>query len=390
MKSQKNISELFRNSQHRLDERPSERSWERLEQRLDQHRRGRRVPIYRRLYAIAAVIALLIMVSVVSLMLPQYRTNDSAARAIPAVWEELGPYADASDDAYKLVELQYKYHKRLDSPLPEGEPDRKIVALSRSERQSSSLDIAHAAKPANTEEAGPTAASVEPPAAANAYASEEPIAMAGEADENREVLEHEESDAAKPQVAAADYPKIDDKVYGSSRVSTVDAASVSEDKEVAKKKDVIADMSQFNWLLGQWQGRAPAGYQVENWQLINATTIEGSGQLITNGDTLLIEKMRIQQLDGRIFYLIDTDGSGHFQRYPLVGYTAQQAVFENKAVPFPQQIILQQATDKRQYSTTLQNATPSDIEPQQQIHLNQRNYINTRKVVERNLRRAND
>lgn len=59
------MENLFRKNQHKLNERPSARTWERLESRLDDHRRRGRVTMIRQWSMAAAV---LLLIGVVSLL----------------------------------------------------------------------------------------------------------------------------------------------------------------------------------------------------------------------------------------------------------------------------------------------------------------------------------
>ena len=397
MKDKKDIIDLFQDSQHRLDEPAPEHVWQKLEQRLDQRSRRRRLPIYRQLSLAAAVIALLIMISVVSLWLPQYSNEDSASIAVPSKWEELGPYADANDDVYRLVELQYQYHKRLDSPVPEGRPDRKIVAQpNKSTLHKSSALAAVDRKKAQVSPSAPTeVAETLPNTSASTSSVAPPLEDTEIAADNEQADYAMEADEVQVLTDEAEAIEADDQHYvkeeAAGNAPAYSRTELGADKlSKAKRKDrTTVGVSQFHWLLGQWEGNAPTGYQIENWRQLSPGLLEGSGRVVVGSDTILIEKMQIEQLGNQINYRIDANGDGQFETYPLANYGNNQAIFENKAISFPQQIILQQGPQNQQFSTTLQNASPSNINAKQQQYLNMRNYIQSEKV-QRNLRRVEE
>jgi hypothetical protein len=69
MKDRKDIFELFRANQHKLTERPPERSWRKLEERLDAHKTKNRSMIYRQLAMAASIVALVAFVALISVVL---------------------------------------------------------------------------------------------------------------------------------------------------------------------------------------------------------------------------------------------------------------------------------------------------------------------------------
>ena len=80
MKPKKDIFDLFRDNQHKLNERPSQEAWGRLESRLDQHKDRNRTSLYRILSMAAAVVGLVAFVSVISFMLTSENRKHGCCR----------------------------------------------------------------------------------------------------------------------------------------------------------------------------------------------------------------------------------------------------------------------------------------------------------------------
>lgn len=129
MKHQKDIFDLFRENQHKLEERPSNRTWQRLERRLDaQQRTGGRKNLFFQLSMIAALLAFLVIVSVV-VILPKNAeaiAQNNNFEAIPLADLET---EESNVQAYEVAVFTKQMHNRLANPvpIPEGEPNKKLL-----------------------------------------------------------------------------------------------------------------------------------------------------------------------------------------------------------------------------------------------------------------------
>ena len=84
MKKERDIFELFKNSQHRLDERPSRHAWAKLESKLDSHRAKHRSMWYRQLAMAATLLALVAFISLLSIVLmPESEKATASADFFP-------------------------------------------------------------------------------------------------------------------------------------------------------------------------------------------------------------------------------------------------------------------------------------------------------------------
>lgn len=127
MKHQKDISDLFKENEHKLSERPSLKTWRRLENRLDQRKQKHRKGLYRQLMAAAAVFLLLLVSSAV--LMTQKQNAKFVAANSPTALEDLSNYASNESEmgTHKVMEFTRKHVSRLANPVEEGDKDKKLV-----------------------------------------------------------------------------------------------------------------------------------------------------------------------------------------------------------------------------------------------------------------------
>ena len=118
MNRQKDIFDLFRDNQHKLDERPPLHTWRHLEQRLHQHRRRNRLSLYRSLAMVAAVLVLVIFIALFSSLLHRNEGQLMAAGQTPL---ELEALETTTQDvvAYQAVEATRSYQERPEKTIEE-------------------------------------------------------------------------------------------------------------------------------------------------------------------------------------------------------------------------------------------------------------------------------
>ena len=126
MNRQKDIFNLFRENQHKLNERPSQQAWRRLERRLDAHRDRNRVSIYRHIAMVAAVVAIVALTSLIVVLVEKSQPGLQAVTDFDVEDLKL-PDQDASREALMVVEYTRKYQDRMSNPIAEGKPIQKLI-----------------------------------------------------------------------------------------------------------------------------------------------------------------------------------------------------------------------------------------------------------------------
>lgn len=128
MNHHKDLFDLFRENDHKLEERPSLQSWRRLEKRLDSHQRRSRISLYRSLAMVAGVLALAVLIVLMTLVVERQQEYLTGA---PQELEDLQATEADNATAYRVVEFTRTYQDRMTNPIEEGNPDKKLVPVDK-------------------------------------------------------------------------------------------------------------------------------------------------------------------------------------------------------------------------------------------------------------------
>jgi hypothetical protein len=111
----------------------------------------------------------------------------------------------------------------------------------------------------------------------------------------------------------------------------------SAQEQMDPAPDALAD---YRSLIGDWVDRSnsPRYTCFERWTAEGDTALRGFGYVMAKGDTVFIEDLRLEEVDGKVVYSarIATQNSGQW-----VPFTAQESgpdslIFENPGHDFPQ------------------------------------------------------
>lgn len=119
-------------------------------------------------------------------------------------------------------------------------------------------------------------------------------------------------------------------------------------------------LTHFYWLLGEWESSRGDRLSRESWQLQNGNQLTGAGYLLSGTDTLFREELQLRQIDNRLYFILALDQSRQPVQYELVNYRDGRALFENRSVDFPRQVLLTHFPDGR-YELKLQNGRPAQM-----------------------------
>lgn len=134
--SKKDIFDLFRDNEHKLQQAPSPQTWNRLERRLESRRRARQRGRYvtmRRPLGMVASLALLLALTAVFLWLGRSTVDTNTAVAImeqPVELEELAIAMNDDTPVSEIAEKAIKYPAEYpQKPIAEGSrPQQQLVA----------------------------------------------------------------------------------------------------------------------------------------------------------------------------------------------------------------------------------------------------------------------
>jgi len=139
MKDKQDIEKIFQDNRHGLDERPSERAWNRLESRLDgvPSIQGRPRPAFRIMGMAAGILFLVSMIALMSVLFQQ-NTNQTASKDVLSlpVMEELEKFENEKG-VYAIAVSFQKYLNQSPRTIAEGSGNKRLVAPSSATRSNS-------------------------------------------------------------------------------------------------------------------------------------------------------------------------------------------------------------------------------------------------------------
>lgn len=106
-------------------------------------------------------------------------------------------------------------------------------------------------------------------------------------------------------------------------------------------------LSQLNWLLGDWQMDGQNSEVTEHWQRVSATSYEGIGTTTSksNPAQTTAESMRLLDMSGELFFLAKVPNNPLPVAFAASGCEPGRVIFSNEAHDFPQYLAYQLSPD---------------------------------------------
>ncbi len=99
-----------------------------------------------------------------------------------------------------------------------------------------------------------------------------------------------------------------------------------------------SDMQKLSWIIDRWVATNGESKSYEHWEKTSDTLFTGGSETIKNGDTIFAEKLKIELIEGNIYYIADVSHNPAPVKFKLTYLTESDAVFENPEHDFPQKI----------------------------------------------------
>lgn len=397
------ISNLFKDNEHLLEEKPSRRAWAKLEDKLDQDKARSSRRIYRYISTAAAVIAIVAMIAAVALFkngnglvadnqpvaMNEQQQGELSMTKEGSDWrKEYAPESLEEDEELvtesvenaesmeaegtqigeeRIVADNFSYKKEEQRVKPSVQPNLEPTAKPKMKKTSPATKPTVITKPQQIPVTTDAAVSDSPPIAEAEIVEEYvvPNAASNMSDdvayeEIRKRAEREaKMDKAKARASKKEYETAKSKAN----------QNFSDDAKVKDKKTSITD---FQWLTGAWSNTTTDGLSYEKWTKTGENTLEAKGYLIQNGDTTFIESMQIKEIRNKVYYVSNFGTDKSSTKFELTSYNNGVAVFENKKSKSPTKVIItengnngftitfQEAiTPKLQYRNNIENARAS-------------------------------
>ncbi len=289
MKHKKDIFELFRKGEHKLRERPSDRAWHRLENRLD--RRRRRITPAARMrtwLSMAGVLVLLIgLISIISLFLTDRPQNMAVAEADirpQFVLEEIGIYNDQKDIVYNVSAYQKQLNRLNTNPILEGDPSKELrvqkkvyIGIKQNANPIASAATSNAGKvdelTGDDRSSKPKFKQIQSNArAAQKEAPTTSVASSTAATTDNEIVDagSDFSIAMPDDIAAEDIVTEEDVVDDKLDEAHVTAYGVPTPSRAELESKPQMNLSELKWLLGKWEAPADPATEVSKVTIVSA------------------------------------------------------------------------------------------------------------------------
>lgn len=121
-----------------------------------------------------------------------------------------------------------------------------------------------------------------------------------------------------------------------------------------------ADITQFKWLEGRWEGTEGDMKTFEEWEPIKNNVIQGIGGITSDNDTLFAEKIKIEIIDNEFYYVAAVPGNPKPVAFKLIKSENNSTTFENLQNDFPQRVIYTKNADGSLYARIEGRRTGAD------------------------------
>lgn len=127
-------------------------------------------------------------------------------------------------------------------------------------------------------------------------------------------------------------------------VLAIAIAGCANNETPAPKVQKAAPMSQFDWLVGEWERTGRTAVMLEQWQKTDDNKMNAVVYKISGSDSAVTERISLEVSADGIYYIPLVDHNPGPVSFKLVDDTNEIFVFENKAHDFPNRIIYRQLT----------------------------------------------
>ena len=99
-----------------------------------------------------------------------------------------------------------------------------------------------------------------------------------------------------------------------------------------------SDLEKLSWIIDRWVSTDGESTSYEHWEKVNETLFSGGSETMKNGDTVFAEKLKIELIEGSVYYVADVAHNPAPVKFKLTFLTDTEAIFENPEHDFPQKI----------------------------------------------------
>lgn len=134
---------------------------------------------------------------------------------------------------------------------------------------------------------------------------------------------------------------------------------------VLSAQDSIAQPDDFEWLIGDWEGKLGKATISESWSKGNELTLIGEGATIVDGKVVVQENLQLHRMGGHLGYIASPNNAPP-TFFTLISVETNSWVFENKEHDFPQRIIYSKK-DENNYVVRIEGVNSKEEESSQEF-----------------------
>ena len=97
-------------------------------------------------------------------------------------------------------------------------------------------------------------------------------------------------------------------------------------------------LADFKWIIGHWNYKELNPPAIEQWSMEGGDMLVGKGSVIVDGDTILVEDMRISKTEEGLKLSLKTMPDGEIV-LNIISCDEDSIVFENEDIDFPKKMI---------------------------------------------------
>ncbi len=308
MKDNKDISKNMKDNQHKLNKKPSDKAWNKLEEQLNDFQpKAKRRKLIAKWSIAASILAIVGIGALVSNNLKTHNTQTAMNAPMKMTFEELG-HVDVPIAKKEIVESYRSAQKK--AKIVEGNSTKKLVP---------SPKIAKIAEVVNIPDEQPAVSKVPEIQTETKMLETEPAT-----NESNTTKVLAEDEIAKNDITKTTERKVD--VSQDKRTIDTQKSKVADTKEVQKTKESVptpkpkakyimsSSLNDFKWIMGDW--REVAGGN-SSWSL-------------SADDLLRNEDLKISLVGDKVF--LDVPFEDFEGRYTLVSKSNGQFTFVRKGV----------------------------------------------------------
>ena len=102
-------------------------------------------------------------------------------------------------------------------------------------------------------------------------------------------------------------------------------------------EEQTSDIKKAEWLIGTWENKTSEGSMFESWHKKNDQEFLGKSFMISEGDTIVIETIRLIEENETLYFIptVKDQNEGKAVRFKVKLIDEHKMIFENKSHDFP-------------------------------------------------------